>query len=217
MKHIRPILATAILLMLCTCAHAQFVRFSIGAEGGGYGSILNNGGFNFKSYSYGGYGGGDIEVRFGRVLGIDFKAMYSYQVCNYAFMNETLADYIGNHFKNNQPGSIREYVHLPVALQLWMGEGAVFEVGYQYSILLKARYNTEDITFNNEDQYACKNYGSIIAGFKFNMGRVVYLNIRVAYGLDPSFNYQNTPGLEELSATVGLGFRLYSYRKSAFK
>lgn len=217
MKKAKFLLLAALFLMLSTGAHAQFVKFSIGAEGGGYGSLLNgSGGPELTAFSYGGYGGGDIEVRFGKVIGLDFKAIYSYQICNYAFMNESMAGYLDGKFKTGSPSSIREYLHLPVAFQLWMGQGAVFEVGFQYSMLLGARYNTENVSFNNEDQYACKSYNSVIAGFKFNMGRVVYLNLRAGYGLTPAFETQDGP-YNEITATIGLGFRLYSYRKSAFK
>ena len=66
------------------------------------------------------------------------------------------------------------------------------------------------------DAGALKYYVSVMAGFKFNFGRVVYLNIKGTYGLSPAYVIRDS-GAPVITASVGLGFRLYTYRKSAFK
>ena len=107
------------------------------------------------------------------------------------------------------------YSHIPVSLHLWMGSGVIFEVGFQQSINISSKY-TEGYLEIDPDEGALKYYTSLTAGFKFNMGKVVYLNIRGTYGLSPSYVVNGT-GFPEITASVGLGFRLYTYRKSVFK
>lgn len=205
MRHLR-ILAAVLLLTMCgLSAKAQFVKFSFGIEGGGYGTYINSEPQLYPPFGYGGYGGANFELRLGRVIGLYVEGIYSYQTGSHTLMDN-----------NEIPVTLtRQYFHIPVALHLWMGRGAIFEVGFQQSILMNSQYD-EDGLILNPDEGALKYYTSVVAGFKFNMGRVVYLNLRGTYGLSPSYVVRGE-GFPTISASVGLGFRLYTYKKSAFK
>ena len=214
MRHHRLLFTILILTLACTSAKAQFVKFSFGIEGGGLGTYIKTDPVLYPGIGYGGYGGANFELRLGRVVGFYAEAVYSYQTGSYTLLTDQGYD-SGLTAKLTQ-----QYVHIPVSLHLWMGRSVIFEAGFQQSILMGAEY-TETTGSNkghtiNPDNGALEYYVSVLAGFKFNMGRVVYLNIRGTYGLSPAYVTMGN-GAPAITASVGLGFRLYSYRKSAFK
>ena len=206
MRHPR-ILMTLILLLSVGVfqVQAQLVKFSFGIEGGGYGTYINSTPQLYPPFGYGGYGGANFELRIGRVVGFYVEGIYSYQTANHTLNTSPEIDV----------NLTRTYVHIPVSLHLWMGSGVIFEVGFQQSINISSKY-TEGYLEIDPDEGALKYYTSLTAGFKFTMGKVVYLNIRGTYGLSPSYVVNGT-GFPEITASVGLGFRLYTYRKSVFK
>ena len=57
---------------------------------------------------------------------------------------------------------------------------------------------------------------SAAAGLKLYLGQTVYLTLRGTYGLSYAYNIYGN-GAIPASAQLGIGFRLYNYRKSAFK
>lgn len=214
MRQLRFLLSILVLISASTVAKAQFVKFSFGIEGGGLGTYIKTDSELYPGFGYGGYGGANFELRLGRVVGFYGEAIYAYQTGNYTLLTSDGYD-SGTYVNLTQ-----QYMHIPVSLHLWMGRGAIFEVGFQQSILLNAKY-VENPGYNNEleinpDSGALKYYASLLAGFKFNFGRVVYLNIRGTYGLSPAYVVMGN-GVPVITASVGLGFRLYTYRKSAFK
>ena len=214
MKRLRLLIAILSLTSAGSTAQAQFVKFSFGIEGGCLGTYMQTDPGLYPALGYGGYGGANFELRLGRVIGFYVEGIYSYQTGNHNLLKE------GGYDTGFKVNLTRQYIHIPVSLHLWMGRSAIFEVGFQQSILMNSRY-TEDPdsyypTVISPDEGALKYYTSLIAGFKFNMGRVVYLNIRGTYGLSPSYVIWGN-GFPVITASVGLGFRLYTYRRSAFK
>ena len=214
MKHLRFFVSILVLTIFCLPAGAQLVRFNIGIEGGGLGTYMQTDPKITPGLNYGGYGGANVEIRIGRVVGFFGEAIYSYETGNQIL--ETVESSDGGVFVN----LTRQYIHIPAGIQLWMGRAALFHAGFQQSIMMSSTY-TEDpdysyTTLISNDAGAMKYYVSVMAGFKFNFGRVVYLNIKGSYGLSPAYVVRDS-GAPVISASVGLGFRLYSYRKSAFK
>lgn len=213
MRHLRLFVSILVLTVFCLPAGAQLVKFSIGLEGGGLGTYMQTDPKITPGLNFGGYGGANVEIRIGRIVGFFGEALYSYET--------------GNQFLETDSGSdgvfvnlTRQYIHIPAGVQLWMGRAALFQAGFQQSILVSSAY-TEDPDLSSPmvispDAGALKYYVSVMAGFKFNFGRVVYLNIKGTYGLSPAYVIRDS-GAPVITASVGLGFRLYTYRKSAFK
>lgn len=213
MRHLRLFVSILVLTVFCLPAGAQLVKFSIGLEGGGLGTYMQTDPKITPGLNFGGYGGANVEIRIGRIVGFFGEALYSYET--------------GNQFLETDGGSdgvfvnlTRQYIHIPAGVQLWMGRAALFQAGFQQSILMSSTY-TEDPDLSSPmvispDAGALKYYVSVMAGFKFNFGRVVYLNIKGTYGLSPAYVIRDS-GAPVITASVGLGFRLYTYRKSAFK
>ena len=213
MRHLRLFVSILVLTVFCLPAGAQLVKFSIGLEGGGLGTYMQTDPKITPGLNFGGYGGANVEIRIGRIVGFFGEALYSYET--------------GNQFLETNGGSdgvfvnlTRQYIHIPAGVQLWMGRAALFQAGFQQSILMSSTY-TEDPDLSSPmvispDAGALKYYVSVMAGFKFNFGRVVYLNIKGTYGLSPAYVIRDS-GAPVITASVGLGFRLYTYRKSAFK
>ncbi len=202
-------LITVILLTFCAVVRldAQFVKFSIGVEGSGTVSS-----FLIKSeqiqtslpVGLGGYGGAFLEVRFGNILGLDLGTDYSYLTSGYMI--------------GELPVTVsQEYIQIPVMLQLWMGRSVAFEAGIRQSVLLKAVYSEGKDGYRNEsDGGAAKYFLSAAAGFKFNLGKVVFLSLGGTYGLSQAYNFYGE-GKPLVTGHIGVGFRIYSYQKSAFK
>lgn len=213
MRHLRLFVSILVLTVFCLPAGAQLVKFSIGLEGGGLGTYMQTDPKITPGLNFGGYGGANVEIRIGRIVGFFGEALYSYET--------------GNQFLETDSGSdgvfvnlTRQYIHIPAGVQLWMGRAALFQAGFQQSILVSSAY-TEDPDLSSPmvispDAGALKYYVSVMAGFKFNFGRVVYLNVKGTYGLSPAYVIRDS-GAPVITASVGLGFRLYTYRKSAFK
>lgn len=213
MRHLRLFVSILVLTVFCLPAGAQLVKFSIGLEGGGLGTYMQTDPKITPGLNFGGYGGANVEIRIGRIVGFFGEALYSYET--------------GNQFLETDSGSdgvfvnlTRQYIHIPAGVQLWMGRAALFQAGFQQSILVSSAY-TEDPDLSSPmvispDAGALKYYVSVMAGFKFNFGRVVYLNVKGSYGLSPAYVIRDS-GAPVITASVGLGFRLYTYRKSAFK
>lgn len=209
----KKIYLTIILLVIsATQLDAQFFKFNIGLHGGAsYNMLL---GTNNDSQlagnltpdilkNIGGYGGLNVEFRFGRVLGLSFEGNYAYS--SYGFKYYSIANHITQH-----------YIQIPMMLQLWMGRSAIFEVGLQQSILIASAYKeAANNVYISPDPGALQYSYGLIGGFKFNLSRVVFLNLRAMYGLSDSYIIgKNT--YPNLSAQIGLGFRLYGHRERAF-
>lgn len=214
MRHLRLLFTILTLTLACTSAKAQFVKFSFGIEGGGLGTYIKTAPALYPGLGYGGYGGANFELRLGRVVGFYAEAVYAYQTGQYTLLTEDGYD------SGVTANLMQQYINIPVSLHLWMGRSVIFEAGIQQSILMGSEYaetsgSNKGYTVN-PDSGALKYHVSLLAGFKFNMGRVVYLNIRGTYGLSPAYVVMGN-GAPAITASVGLGFRLYSFRKSAFK
>ncbi len=211
MKHLRLLASIIILICAGQVTRAQLVRFNVGIEAGALGGYMMTESRLSPGFDYGGYGGANIEVRIGRIFGVFGEAVYSYQTGKQTLLTD-------DGFSSGvRAGITRQYMHIPLGIQLWMGRAALFQAGFQQSILLSSRYSEEGMAESiSPDEGALKYYTSIMAGFKFNLGRVVYINVEGTYGLSPAYVVTGH-GAPVITASVGLGFRVYSYRKSAFK
>lgn len=207
----KKILLTVILLTFCAVIqlNAQFVKFSIGIEGGGTVSsfmLKNEQIQTAQPIGYGGYGGAILDLKFGNVVGLGLGINYSYLTSGYIVGDLSVA-------------LAHQYFQIPVILQLWMGRNVAFQLGLQQSILSKASYSESfrnSIFTENEDSGAAKYYLSAVAGFKFNLGKVIYLSLKGTYGFSQAYNFYGE-GKPLVTGHLGLGIRIYSYQKSAFK
>lgn len=214
MRQLRLFVSILVLITACTTAGAQLVKFSVGVEGGGLGTYMKTEPKLYPGFEYGGFGGANVEVRIGRIAGAYVKANYSYQTSKQTL---TTAD---GYDSGLSVKLSRQYIHIPFGVQVWMGNVAAFQLGFQQSILAGSSYTENPDGGNslelNPDEGALKYYVSLAAGFKFNLGRIVYLNVEGTYGLSPAYVVMNN-GTPVITASVGVGFRVYTYRKSAFK
>lgn len=208
MRLVKLFIAVLTMIGSCASAGAQLVKFSIGIEGGGLGTYMKTDPKLSPGFGYGGYGGAAIEIRIGRVAGLFADGIYAYQTGTHAFTSANGTQ------ERNTFCLTRQYIHIPFGAQLWMGRAAVFQIGLQQSILLSQSYVSGN--GDNSDEGISRNYLSLVAGFKFNMGRVAYFNIKGTYGLNPSYTAMGKDATV-FTASLGLGFRLYTYRKSAFR
>lgn len=206
----RLTLLFTVLLFGCISLHAQYMKFSFGVQGGGtvlYYTDVPEDITRALPIGYGGYGGAFFELRAGKVLGLNLGADYSYTTSMFSLDDLAI-------------NTVQQYIEIPIALQLWMGNAVAFELGIRQSIQMNSSltdtYNNNSYNKISPDTGAPEYYVSAIAGFKFNMGRVVFLTLRGSYGLSPTYNFYGT-GTPNVTAHIGLGFRFYSYRKSAFK
>ncbi|HIZ86404.1 MAG TPA: PorT family protein [Candidatus Coprenecus stercoravium] len=208
MKTLRLIAILITMTASAVSANAQFVRFSFGVEGGGLGSYQFSGQQLSPGFGYGGYGGVGFELRLGHVFGLGIETNYRYQTGKHNFTAEPY----------NGELSVRlsqQYIDIPMTIHLWMGQTAIFEAGFLQSILVGSCYEEGDFSMA-VDPGALKYHIGVLAGFKFNLSRLLYLNIRGTYSLSGTYNIigQSYPAA---TLSVGLGVRVYSYRKSAFK
>ena len=113
------------------------------------------------------------------------------------------------------------YVPNQAARQLRTGKTVAIEAGIVQSILAASEYSEgvkgEDPSWSsNPDPGAAQYILSAAAGLKFYLGNTVYLTLRGTYGLSRAYNIYGY-GAIPASGQLGIGFKLYNYRKSAFK
>lgn len=181
----------------------QFLKCTFGIKGVGIATMMDTDP-KPKGMNFGGGGGAFVGLRAGRTLGVQAEFLYAMQGAKYELDR---ADITLKH----------TYYHIPISLQLWVSRGFMFEVGFQQSILGKGTLEEQGSgkTLKIDDEGAF-NYGSFLAGFSFNMGKVVYFNARYTMGMGESYVINGKTGKTNM-IQAGLGFRFYTSKRSAFK
>lgn len=202
----KKLLIIAILLTLVQNANAQLVKGTFGIKFTGNASFSNS--IITPEYygEYGGGGGAFLGMTIGKVFGLQAEALYSLRYANYY-------DY---EFNDYPITTLKHYVDIPLTIQLWCSKSFMFEAGYQQSILVSATIRSDESGAFYLDNGAF-DYGSIIAGFTVNMGKVAFLNFRYAYALSPTYVMKNQPVTTQHSAQIGLGFRFYTTKTKVFE
>lgn len=204
---IKKLILIAVLLTTVQSACAQAVKSSFGIKFTGNADFSNSLITPEYNAELGGGGGAFLGLTFGRVFGIQGEALYSLRYAGYYDNSMNSSMYVT---------TIKHYLDIPVTMQLWCGKSFMFEFGYQQSILMESMIS-ENIAEGFKTDMGAFDYGSIIAGFTVNMGRVAFLNFRYAYALSPTYVMKNVPTTTQHTAQIGLGFRFYTTRTKVFR
>ena len=196
---IKRLTALLAVFFISMTASAQIAKFSAGVKGVGMANLMDN-----NLMTYGGGGGVFAGVRIADVVGVQAEALYGLSVgtSQYEIVNSLKTINLQHN-----------YLYVPVVAQLWCGRNVAFEAGYQQAIVMGGTLRSG--LFEKEDE-GMFDYGSIVGGIHFNLGKVVTLNLRYAYGLNESYMATTEPTKNQ-SVQFGLGFRLFTTRKTIFR
>jgi hypothetical protein len=196
---IKRLTALLAVFFISMTASAQIAKFSAGVKGVGMANLMDN-----NLMTYGGGGGVFAGVRIADVVGVQAEALYGVSVgtSQYEIANSL-----------NTINLQHNYLYVPVVAQVWCGRNVAFEAGYQQAIVLSGTLRSS--YFDKEDT-GMFDYGSVIAGIHFNLGKVVTMNFRYAYGLGYSYIATTEPSKNQ-SVQFGLGFRFFTTRKQIFR
>ncbi|HIR61968.1 MAG TPA: outer membrane beta-barrel protein [Candidatus Coprenecus avistercoris] len=201
------IILFSLLVLSYADARAQFMKFSLGMELGGS-FLMHMPPQEDIIYSGGAQGGLFMDLYFGRYLGVSGTAQYAFQIFNHNLGSDLTAT------------TMQHYLQVPVMLQVRTCRVLTVEAGIMQSILVASQYQEsagDNTGFTaNPDPGAAKYILSAAAALKINLGKSVYLTLRGTYGLSQAYNYFGQ-GAIPVSVQMGLGFRFYTFRKSAFK
>lgn len=195
------------LLMISKVASAQFVKVSVGINGGGLGTqMMTDPAPTNPTYFYlSGYGGLFTTINFGNVFGIRGAANYALQG--------------GQYDVNGVTATVSQsYIQVPATLLIHAGRAVSFEFGFVQNILLQSNYKEENGSTVNitPDEGALKYNIGAVGGINFNFGKVVFLNLKYHYGLSKAYVIYGK-GFPTSTVSAGLGFNIYTNRKSAFR
>ena len=193
------------MLLMVNIAKGQFVKATFGLTGGGIASQMITDIPLAKPAYISGYGGAFASAHIGKALTVRAAANYAMQGGQY--------EVNGTSVKIDQ-----SYMQIPMTLLINAGSFLSFEVGLVQNILMSSKYvekgSTEYIV--NPDPGALKyNFGAV-GGVCFNFGKVVFLNLRYCYGLSNSYVIHGK-GFPVSTISAGLGFNIYTSKKSAFR
>ena len=186
-------------------ASAQLVKVSVGVNGGALATQMTTDPAPTTPMYIGGYGGAFLSAHIGKALTLRTAANYALQGGKY--------DVNGANVSVDQ-----SYLQVPITLLLNAGSVISFELGFVQNILMGSKYvekgETEYIV--QPDPGALKyNFGAV-GGVCFNFGKVVFLNLRYCYGLSNSYVIHGK-GFPVSTISAGLGFNIYTSKKSAFR
>lgn len=190
------------MLFISLTASAQVAKFSAGVKGVGMANFMDD----IDLMTYGGGGGVFAGVRIANVVGLQAEALYGLSVgrTEYAISNPN----------NSQALNVmHNYLYVPVVAQVWCGRNVALEAGYQQAIVLSGKLKSA--RFEKEDA-GMFDYGSVVAGVNFNIGKVVTMNFRYAYSLGYTYIATTVPAKTH-SVQFGLGFRFFTTRKQIFR
>lgn len=180
--------------------NAQTVKVSVGMKGyGGY-TLANT----------------DIPSEFGGLLGGGGGAFTGIKIANIVGIQaEVLADYNFGAFSDSslKASTNQVYLHIPMVVQIWCGRSVAFEAGYQQSIAMSGKLNLEG---QSMDDKGILDYGSAVAGVHFNLGKILFLNLRYCHALTPSYVQIQNPA-KYMNIQLSVGFRIFNSKKSVFE
>lgn len=194
-----------LILIGTTKLSAQLVKVSFGINGGGLATQMMTDPAPVSPMYFGGYGGAFASIHIGKALTIRGAGNYALQGGAYQVGNVDV--------KVSQ-----SYIQIPVTLLLNAGRVISFELGLVQNILLTSQFVENGTTqyVVNPDPGALKyNFGAV-GGICINMGKVVFLNLRYCYGLSNSYVMYGK-GFPTNTISAGLGFNIYTSKKSAFR
>lgn len=186
-------------------ASAQLVKVSVGVNGGALATQMTTDPAPTTPMYISGYGGAFLSAHIGKALTLRTAANYALQG--------------GKYNVNGANVSVdQSYLQVPITLLLNAGSVISFELGFVQNILMGSKYvekgETEYIV--QPDPGALKyNFGAV-GGVCFNFGKVVFLNLRYCYGLSNSYVIHGK-GFPVSTISAGLGFNIYTSKKSAFR
>lgn len=199
-------IATLFLILIGTTKlSAQLVKVSVGVNGGGLATQMMTDPAPVSPMSFSGYGGAFASIHIGNILTIRGAGNYALQGGAYQVGNVDV--------KVSQ-----SYIQIPVTLLLNAGRVISFEFGLVQNILLNSKFveNGTSQYVVDPDPGALKyNFGAV-GGICINMGKVVFLNLRYCYGLSNSYVMYGK-GFPTSTISAGLGFNIYTSKKSAFR
>lgn len=206
----KKLLVALLLFFSVTTANAQAVKASFGVKAAGFGTLPQTEITPVSGLQMGGGGGAFFGMKFFNVIGVEAEALFSHQV----------ATYQTNSFGKQTWLSTQQHIMVPVVLQLWLGRGFAFEVGYQQAIVwdgnLTCVQTNAGMAGEQKGDNGMFDYGSLVAGMTINMGKVAFLNLRYTSALDYSYVMTNEPS-KNMGFQVGLGLRFFNSKKSVFK
>lgn len=205
----KAFLAFIILALLAgtTRLSAQLVKVSIGVNGGALATqmMTEPAPTNPAMFYISGYGGAFASVHIGKAVTLRGAANYAMQG--------------GAYQVSDVPVKVTQsYLQIPMTLLLNAGRVISFEVGLVQNILMQSKYAEFGTTnyVESPDPGALKyNFGAV-GGLCINMGKIVFLNLRYCYGLSNSYVMYGK-GFPASTISAGLGFNIYTSRKSAFR
>lgn len=185
---------------------AQLVKVSVGVNGGAIATQMRTEPApTDPALHISGYGGAFASIHIGRMLTVR-GAM------NYAMQG-------GSYIVESIPVKVTQsYLQIPMTLLLNAANIISFEVGLQQNVLMQSKY-TEFGTSKFEaspDPGALKYNFGVVGGVCINMGKYIFLNLRYCHGLSSSYVIYGK-GFPASTISAGLGFNIYTSRKSAFR
>lgn len=201
----RGLIAILFILLGTLTLSAQKVKVSVGINGGALATQMLTTPEPSSPLYISGYGGAFASVHVGKYLSVRGAV-------NYALTG-------GKYEIANTPASATQsYIQIPFTLLVNAGRAVSFEVGLQQNILASSKfmeYGSSEVNINPDPAALKYNYGAV-AGLCFNFGKMVFLNLRYCYGLSKSYVIYGV-GYPTNTISAGLGFNLYTSRKSAFR
>lgn len=184
--------------------HAQLIKVSLGLNGGALCTQMMTEpapeGMNIS-----GYGGPFISVHIGKILSVRGAVNYALQG--------------GKYMLESIPVTVSQsYIQIPVTLLLNAGRVFSLEFGLAQNILSGSKYMENGTTeyIESPDPGALKYNFGLVGGININMGKVVFLNVKYCYGLSNSYVIYGK-GYPTSTISAGLGFNIYTTKKSAFR
>lgn len=203
----KVLLAFILCILASQVAFGQAVKVSLGVNGGGIATqmMTKPAPSNPMIFYISGYGGAFASVHLGKALTLRGAVNYAMQGGNYQYNSAEIA-------------VTQSYLQVPATLLLNAGRTISFEVGFVQNILLQStfeEYGSSGSHIESPDPGALKyNFGAV-GGICINMGKVVFLNLRYCYGLSKAYVIYGE-GYPTSSITAGLGFNIFTSKKSAF-
>jgi hypothetical protein len=186
-------------------ASAQLVKVSVGVAGGALATLMATEPAPSTPMYINGYGGAFAAAHIGKTLSVRVGANYAMQGGKYSI--------------EEIPTTVSQsYLQIPMTLLINAGRVISFEIGLQQNILLGSQYKENGSTeyIINPDPGALKyNFGAV-GGICLNFGKLIFLNVRYCYGLSNSYVIHGK-GFPASTISAGLGFNIYTSKKSAFR
>ena len=199
----KKLLVMILLFFSAIVADAQIVKVTFGIKGVGLGTLPKTEIAPSTALQFGGGGGAFVGARIWNYLGVQAEVLYGFQT----------AEYPTTTFGNQTWTSNQSYMYIPFVLQGWATRNFAVELGYQQAIAMSGTLSDGN---NVKDDTGILDYGSFLVGMNFNLGKVVFLNLRYTLAMQNSYVMTTEPS-RNMGFQVGLGFRFFNSKKSVFE